>query len=268
MDCARLWRPWRHWPRCTCRRRFHANLPTAASTYPLPADWRSRWGLRRYGFHGLSYAWATARSAELLGRPVTELSLVLAHLGGGASVCAVRGGRSVDISMGFTPLDGVPMSTRSGAIDPGIILWLLADHRLGLDQLADGLQHRSGLVGLSGGRSGDTRDLVAAADEGDSDAALALAVYTHRVRREIAAAATNLDRIDALVFTGEIGWDQPEVRSHVCAGLHLLGVGELVDRNRADDGWVSHPGATVPVLVVQPREELQIAAETRRALIP
>ncbi len=247
---------------------FHANLPTAASTYPLPADWRNRWGLRRYGFHGLSYAWATARSAELLGRPVTELSLVLAHLGGGASVCAVRGGRSVDISMGFTPLDGVPMSTRSGAIDPGIILWLLADQRLGLDQLADGLQHRSGLVGLSGGRSGDTRDLVAAADEGDSDAALALAVYTHRVRREIAAAATNLDRIDALVFTGEIGWDQPEVRSHVCAGLHLLGVGELVDRNRADDGWVSHPGATVPVLVVQPREELQIAEETRRALLP
>jgi acetate kinase len=122
-------------------------------------------------------------------------------------VSAVRDGRSVDTSMGFTPLDGIPMSRRSGAVDPGMLLWLL-DGRLSASELADGLYHRSGLLGLSGGRSDDTRELVKAA-EADRAAALALAVYAHRVRREIAAAATSLDRLDGLVFTGEIGWDQP-----------------------------------------------------------
>ncbi len=245
---------------------FHARLPEPAATYPLSADWRGRWGLRRYGFHGLSYAWATRRAADLLDRPVGELHLVLAHLGGGCSVCAVRGGRSVDTSMGFTPLDGVPMSTRSGAVDPGMLLWLLQGDRLDVAELAEGLQHRSGLLGLSGGRSGDTRELVAAAGAGDRDAMLALDVFIHRVRREIAAAATSLDRLDAVVFTGEIGWDQPEVRAGVCAGLGLFGVAPPVRGNRTGDGPVSARGAPVPVLVVQPREELQLAAETRAAL--
>jgi acetate kinase len=244
---------------------FHADLPESAATYPLPAEWRKRWGLRRYGFHGLSYAYATRRAAELLGRPIAELQLVLAHLGGGASVCAVRAGRSVDTSMGFTPLDGVPMSKRSGSIDPGMLLWLLDDDRLSQGELADGLYHRSGLLGLSGGRSDDTRDLVAAAPH-DPTAALALNVYTHRVRREIAAAATSLDRLDALVLTGEIGWDQPEVRRDICAGLQLLGVTVPAGGNRADDGPVTLPGAAVPVLVIEPREELQIAAEVRTLL--
>lgn len=243
---------------------FHAELPAAAATYPLPGDWRARWGLRRYGFHGISYAWSLRQAARLLARPPGDLHLVIAHLGGGASVCAVRNGRSVDTSMGFTPLDGVPMSTRSGAVDPGMLLWLLDDARLSRDELAEGLSHRSGLVGLSG-RSGDTRDLVAAAPH-DPNAALALDVYVHRVRREIAASATSLGRLDAVVFTGEIGWDQPEVREGVCAGLRLLGVGLPTMGNRSDDGPVSPPDAPVPILVVQPREDLQIAAETRAAL--
>jgi acetate kinase len=244
---------------------FHAELPAAASTYPLPAEWRSRWGLRRYGFHGLSYAWATRRTAHLLGRPIGDLHLVIAHLGGGDSVCAVRGGQSVDTSMGFTPLDGVPMSTRSGAVDPGMLLWLLDDARLSRGELNEGLTRRSGLLGLSQGRSGDTRELVAAAPH-DPAAALALDVFIHRVRREMAAAATSLDRLDALVFTGEIGWDQPEVRHGVCAGLKLLGVPLPVTGNRDDDGPVSPPDAAVPVLVVRSREELQIAADTRHAV--
>jgi acetate kinase len=244
---------------------FHAGLPAVAATFPLPADWRERWGLRRYGFHGLSYAWATRRAAALLDRPLDELHLVVAHLGGGASVCAVREGRSVDTSMGLTALDGVPMSTRSGGVDPGMLLWLL-DGRLDRAELADGLYHRSGLLGLSRDRSGDTRDLVAAAGEGDRDAALALAVYAHRVRREIAAAATSLDRLDALVFTGEIGWDQPEVRHDICAGLGLLGVRPPVIGNRDDDGPVSGPGAAVPVLVVKTGEEYQLAEDTASAL--
>jgi acetate kinase len=244
---------------------FHVTLPDVAATYALPADWRAAYGLRRYGFHGQSYAWATGRAAHLLGRPAADLQMVMAHLGGGSSVCAVRGGRSVDTSMGFTPLDGVPMGTRSGGIDPGMLLWLL-DWRLTRSELQDGLYRQSGLLGLSGGRSADTRVLAAAAADGDRDAALALGVYTHRVRREIAAAATSLDRLDALVFTGEIGWDTPEVRRDVCAGLGLLGVPEPVGGNRADDGPVSPPGAAVPVLVVEPREELQLARDTRAAL--
>ncbi|KUL41215.1 acetate/propionate family kinase [Actinoplanes awajinensis] len=230
---------------------FHADLPAHAATFPLPAEWRERWGLRRYGFHGLSYAYAAERAADLLGHPVGELQMVLAHLGGGASVCAVRNGRSVDTSMGFTPLDGVPMSRRSGAVDPGLLLWLL-DGRLTREELTDGLYQRSGLLGLSGGRSGDTRELV-----GDP----ALDVFTHRVRREIAAAATSLDRLDAVVFTGEIGWDQPEVRQAICAGLGLLGVCPPVTGNRGSDGPISAAEAKIAVLVVEPREELQLARE-------
>ncbi|GIG87217.1 acetate/propionate family kinase [Plantactinospora endophytica] len=244
---------------------FHAHLPAAAATYPLPARWRRRWGLRRYGFHGLSYAYALRRTAELLGRPADGLQVLLAHLGGGASVCAVRDGRSVDTSMGFTPLDGVPMSKRSGAVDPGMLLWLLDDDRLSLAELAEGLNSQAGLLGLSDGRSSDTRDLVAAAGD-DPVAALALAVYAHRVRRELAAAATSLDRLDALVFTGEIGWDQPEVRHDVCAGLGLLGVRPPPGGNPETDAVVSATGAQVPVLVVEPREDLQVAAETLAAL--
>ncbi|MFG2074325.1 acetate/propionate family kinase [Nonomuraea maritima] len=240
---------------------FHAGLPDAAATYPLPREWRERHGLRRYGFHGLSYAWATDRVAELLGRPVDELELVLAHLGGGCSVCAVSGGRSLDTSMGFTPLDGLPMSRRSGSVDPGMLTWLLAQGHLSLEELTDGLERRSGLLGLSDGRSGDTRDLVAAERDGDAAAALALRVFAHRVAREIAAAATSLARVDALVFTGEIGWDQPEVREAVCRRLGLLGVRPPVRGNRPDDGPVSPYDAAVPVLVVQVREELQLARE-------
>ncbi|MFI7701094.1 acetate/propionate family kinase [Nonomuraea sp. NPDC049480] len=245
---------------------FHAGLPDTAATYALPPEWRERHGLRRYGFHGLSYAWAADRVAELLGRPVTELELVLTHLGGGCSVCAVSGGRSVDTSMGFTPLDGVPMSKRSGGVDPGMLMWLLSEGHLSVDELSDGLERRSGLLGLSGGRSGDTRELVAAERDGDEAAALALRVFSHRVAREIAAAATSLTRIDALVFTGEIGWDQPEVREAVCRRLGLLGVEPPVRGDRHDDGPVSAYGAAVPVLVVQVREELQLARECLRVL--
>ncbi|WP_434441668.1 acetate/propionate family kinase [Lentzea sp. E54] len=239
---------------------FHSGLPEVAATYPLPAEWRKRYGLRRYGFHGLSYRWALDRTAELLRRPAAELSVLMTHLGGGCSVCAVRDGRSADTSMGFTPLEGVPMSKRSGSVDPGMLLWLLRQNHLDLDAVEHGLNKESGLLGLSGGLSGDTRDLVAAAGEGNTTAALALQVFAHRVRRELAAAATSLDRLDALVFTGEIGWDQPEVRADVVAGLSLLGVsGDLADPPD-DDGRISRAG--VPVLVVRPREELQLCRDT------
>ncbi|WP_158887216.1 acetate/propionate family kinase [Amycolatopsis anabasis] len=240
---------------------FHSGLPAAARTYPLPRRWREEWGLRRYGFHGLSFAWALRRTAELLGRPAGELDVLLAHLSGGCSVAAVHKGRSVDTSMGFTPLEGLAMSKRSGSVDPGMLLWLLREKKLSLDELETGLQSESGLLGLSGS-SPDTRDLVRAAERGDEAAALAMDVFCHRVRRELAAAATSLERVDALVFTGDIGWDQPEVAESVSAGLGVLGVRGGLATRRTEDAVISGPDAGVPVLTVQSREELQLAAET------
>ncbi|MQA09790.1 MAG: acetate kinase [Pseudonocardiaceae bacterium] len=245
---------------------FHIGLPDAVSTYPLPHEWRDRWDLRRYGFHGLSYAWALRRAAGLLGRERDDTQVVLAHLGGGCSVCAVRDGTSVDTSMGLTPLEGVPMTTRSGSVDPGMLVWLLRHTELGVDELADGLERHSGLLGLSGERSADTRDLVRASRDGDGPAELAMRVFGRLIAREVAAVASGLDRIDALVFTGEIGWDQPEVREDVCANLGILGISGGLRGNRDQDGPVSDPRARVPVLVVRPREELQIAADTASAI--
>ncbi|ONI89913.1 acetate kinase [Actinosynnema sp. ALI-1.44] len=244
---------------------FHAGLPDVATTYAIPEQWRQDYGIRRYGFHGLSYAWATARAAELLNRPADSVNLLLAHLGGGCSVCAVRDGSSVDTSMGFTPLDGVPMSTRSGGVDPGMLLWLL--DRLPAGEVADGLYHRSGLLGLSGSSS-DTRDLVRAATDGDDRARLAMDVFTRRVSQALAAMAVTLPRLDALVFTGEIGWDQPEVRQAVCQDLARIGVPTTLPvGNPTVDRVLSSPFAPVLVLAVEPREELQIARETSRALV-
>lgn len=245
---------------------FHADLPPAARTYGLPREWTERHGLRRYGFHGLSYAWALRRAAGLLGRPAGSLQVVLAHLGGGCSACAVREGRSVDTTMGFTPLEGLVMSKRSGSVDPGLLLWLQTSAGLTAERVEDALNHESGLLGLSG-TSGDTRDLVRARSHGDEEAALALDVFAMGVRRGIASVAASLRRIDALVFTGEIGEDQPEVREAVCSGLGVLGIsGGLAAGNPAEDAVVSPPGSAVPVLVIATGETRQVAAETRATL--
>lgn len=245
---------------------FHNGLPEAASTYALPREWRDKWGLRRYGFHGLSFAWALGRAAELLGKPANELNLLIAHLSGGSSVCAVREGRSVDTSMGFTPLEGLVMAKRSGTVDPGLLLWLLREQNLTVDEVERGLQQESGLLGLSGGLSDDTRDLVTAARDGDDRASLALDVFAHRARRELAGAAASLDRIDGLVLTGDIGWDQPELAEDIAAGLGVLGFQGGLATTRDEDAVISRAG--IPVLTVRSREELQLAMETARAAQP
>jgi acetate kinase len=243
---------------------FHAGLPEAARTYALPREWRERYGIRRYGFHGLSYAWIAGQAARLLGRELAGLQAVLAHLGGGASVCAVRHGRSVWTSMGFTPLEGLVMSRRSGSIDPGLLLWLQTEHGLSPSAISDVLEHHSGLLGLSGGLSGDTRELVAAAASGQRSAALALDVFCLRARQEIAAAAVSLTQLDAIVFSGEIGADQPEVRELIAAGLAVLGVTAGLDPAQDRDRVISR--GQVPVLLVHPDEQRQIAIEVRAVL--
>ncbi len=248
---------------------FHAGLPAAAREYAVPAVWREEYGLRRYGFHGLSYAWALGRTAELLDRRPEQLHLVIVHLGGGCSACAVRDGSSVDTTMGLTPLEGLVMSHRSGSVDPGALTWLQTRHGLSAEDIEDALNHEAGLLALSG-TSDDTRDLVRGRAAGDERAALALDVFAHHCRRGVAAMAASLDRLDALVFTGEIGEDQPEVREEVCAGLPVLGlagglralVAERPDRPEV----VSGAGARVPVVVVATGEAQQVDREVRALL--
>jgi acetate kinase len=247
---------------------FHADLPDAAATYALPARWRRRWGLRRYGFHGLSHAYAARRAAELLDRPLTELRIVTCHLGAGASLCAVSGGRSVDTTMGFTPLEGLVMNTRSGNVDPGLLVWLLQEGGLTLSALADGLNHDSGLAGLAElpTGSGDLRDVRAAASAGSEPAALALRVYLHRLRREIAAMAAAMNGLDVLTFTGGIGEHDPAIRAETAAGLGFLGVhvDQQGNLNVSRDTDVTADGSAVRVLVITAREDIEIANQVRR----
>ncbi len=236
---------------------FHDTLPEEARTEPLPARWHPH--VRRYGFHGLSYAWALRRTTDILGRAPEQVDALIAHLGGGSSACAIHGGRSIDTTMGFTPLGGMTMSRRSGDLDPGLLFWMLRHSGEDVDALEHELQREAGLYGVSGDRSGDTRELVSAAADGDDSARLALRVFARRAAAGIAAMATNLDTVDAVVFTGEIGWNQPEVRRDICRRLSLLGVPTELAGNRADDGPVSLPEQHPAVLVVEPREELQLA---------
>ena len=244
---------------------FHAGLPAAAAAYALPGDWTRRFGLRRYGFHGLSHAYASRRAGELLGRD--GLRVVTCHLGSGASLAAVRDGASVDTTMGFTPLEGLVMATRSGSVDPGLLMWLLQDGGLSVPELNDALEHRSGLAGLTGG-SGDMREVRAAADSGDPAATAAIEVYLHRLRREIAAMAAAMNGLDALVFTGGVGEHDPAVRAGAAAGLEFLGVAVDAARNQAaaGDADISAAGAAAATLRITAREDAEIARQARGLL--
>ena len=248
---------------------FHATLAPAARTYALPEEWRQRWPLRRFGFHGLSHEYAAGRAAELMGRGDAGLRVVTCHLGAGASLCAVAGGRSVDTTMGFTPLEGLVMNTRSGSVDPGLVLWLVSEAGLDAAEVSTGLERRSGLAGLTG-TDGDLRKVLAAAGAGDARAALAFDVYVHRLRREIAAMAAAMGGLDALAFTGGVGEHQPRVRAAAAEGLGFLGVAVDPARNAevTGDGPIGLEGAAVAVLVVTAREDVQIARHVRALLDP
>jgi acetate kinase len=238
---------------------FHATIPDEAATYAVPERWRDEWGIRRYGFHGLSVQWAAER--------VVGSRLVVCHLGGGCSITAVLDGRSVDTTMGFSPLEGVPMATRSGSVDPGALVYLLRERGLTADELDRALEHDSGLTGLSG-RSGDIRELVAAEADGDSASRLALAVYVHRIAGGVAAMTAALGGLDALVFTAGVGEGSAEIRRRVCERLGFLGVELDPDANAkaTPDADVGASGSAVRVVVVAAREELVVARAVRALL--
>jgi acetate kinase len=239
---------------------FHADLPEAAWRYPLPPEWVERWGIRRFGFHGLSVTWATRRAAELLGRPATDLRLVVAHLGSGCSVTAVEAGRSVDTSMGYTPYEGLMMGTRSGSIDPGIILHLLR-RGLDLDAVAEGLAHRSGLRAMAG--IAEAREIEARAADGDPAATLALEMFARRAAGAIAAATTTFTGLDAVVFTGGIGEASAAMRSQILQRLLALGLPNVGGDVDGDAVIAAGPPA---VVVVAAREDLVIASEVNALL--
>ncbi len=245
---------------------FHATLPAAAATYALPAEWRERWHLRRYGFHGLSHAWVARRVPLLLGANSAQPRIVSCHLGAGASLCAIAGGISIDTTMGFTPLEGLVMATRSGSLDPGMLLWLMEREQLSPEELTDALEHRSGLLGLAG--SADMAEILERIQTGDERAELAVGVYLHRLRGSIAAMAASLGGLDALVFTGGVGERAAAVREQACQGLGFLGIAIDAERNRgaSSEQDISTEGASVRTLVIAAREDLEIARQTRELL--
>ena len=246
---------------------FHTTIPDAAAIYPLPRAWTEAWGLRRFGFHGLSVQYAVRRSRELLG--ALPPRLVVCHLGAGCSVTAVAEGRSVDTSMGFTPLERLMMACRSGSIDPGLLLYLLEHRAVALQELDDALNERAGLLGVSG-ISADLRAVMAAADAGDRWAALAYAMFVHRLIAMVGAMVAVLGGIDALVFTGGIGEHSPRVRQAVAVALGYAGLRLDAARNAAPrgDSDVAAPGSAVRGLVVAAREDLTILDEVRRLVYP
>ncbi|QXJ24330.1 acetate/propionate family kinase [Actinomadura graeca] len=244
---------------------FHATLPEAAATYALPAEWRERFGLRRYGFHGLSFSYAVRRAGEMLGADPAALRMVICHLGSGASLAAVADGVSVDTTMGFTPLEGLVMASRAGSIDPGIPLWLIK-HGLSAGDVNDMLEGGSGLRGLTG--TGDMRRIRELAEDRDAAALAALDVYHHRLRACAAAMTASLGGLDVLAFTGGVGEHDPSVRMRLAEDLAYLGTAVDPGRNAAADGDadITAEGAAVRALVITAREDLEIAAGVRHAL--
>jgi acetate kinase len=242
---------------------FHATIPAEASTYAIPREWRERYGIRRYGFHGLSHAYCAVRAAQLIARPVSQLRIVSCHLGAGASVTAVLHGRSADTTMGFTPLEGLVMATRSGSVDPGLLLWLEEHEHLTPHEVATALETRSGLLALAG--TDDMRQVEASAARGEPDGRLALDVYLHRLVAAIAAMTAAIGGIDVLAFTGGVGEGSAVVRLATVQRLGFLGLAldATIVVAAGEDRDISAPTARRHTLVITSREDLQIARETR-----
>jgi acetate kinase len=243
---------------------FHHNLPLPAAVYPGPYDWLAR-GIRRYGFHGINHQYCAERAARLLGKESDSINLVSCHLGNGCSLAAIAGGRSVDTTMGFTPLEGVMMGTRSGSVDPGILTYLIREEQMTGQELDELLNEKSGLLGISG-VSSDMRQILAAMKSGNERAKLAFEIFVHRLRSGIGSMVAALDGLDALIFTAGIGENSPEVREAVCARLGYLGLELDLGTNQQSqvDQDVAARDSKVRVLVVHAQEEWAIARQCWR----
>jgi acetate kinase len=243
---------------------FHRQLPEAAAVYPGPYEWLAQ-GIRRYGFHGINHQYCAGRAAQLLGRELRSLKLVTCHLGNGCSLAAIRDGHSVDTSMGFTPLDGLMMGTRSGSLDPGILTYLMREEKFTGQQLDDLLNKKSGLLGISG-ISGDMREIVVAMNDGHARARLAFDIFVHRLRSGIGAMIAVLGGIDALVFTAGIGENSPELRAAACAKFQFLGLKLDAASNARSPGdeEISATDSGVRVLIIRAQEDWAIARDCWR----
>jgi acetate kinase len=258
----------RHWPDvphvAVFDTAFHRTLAPHAYRYAVPDDWYARHQVRRYGFHGTSVAYVAGRTAAVLGRPLDELDLIVAHLGNGASVTAIHAGRSVDTSMGLSPLEGLVMGTRSGDVDPTVIAHVATASGRPAADVIDDLSRASGLVGLCG--DSDMRPIIERAERADPAAALAIDVFVHRLRKYVGAYLAVLGRCDALVFTGGIGERSALIRQRACAGLDVLGIAVDPGRNGAHREVASPDGSATAVLVIATDEELEIARQAVAAL--
>ncbi|MGQ9514123.1 MAG: acetate/propionate family kinase [Thermoproteota archaeon] len=247
---------------------FHQSMPGKAFIYPLPYELYTKHRIRRYGFHGTSHGYVAKKATEILGKPFEELRIVTCHLGNGCSIAAVKGGRSIDTSMGFTPLEGLVMGTRSGDIDPSIIFYIMKKEKLSAEEVENMLNRKSGLLGISG-ISNDIRDVEREERKGNKRARLALEIFTYRVKKYIGAYAAAMGGLDSVVFTGGIGENDFTIRSMICEGLEFLGL--ILDENlnsvvSKEARVISKSDSPVKVLVIPTDEELVIAMETLRLI--
>lgn len=244
---------------------FHQSMPEDSYLYSLPYEYYEKYGVRKYGFHGTSHKYVTERAAEMLGRPLEELRLISCHLGNGASIAAVEGGKSIDTSMGFTPLEGVAMGTRSGSIDPALIPYIMNKTGQNAAEVLDVLNKKSGLLGLTG-FSSDLRDIEAAAEEGQHRAKLALEVFADRIHKYIGSYAARMCGVDAIIFTAGIGENSDVVRERVLRGLEFMGVywDPALNKVRGKEAFINYPHSPVKVLIIPTNEEVMIARDVVR----
>lgn len=244
---------------------FHQTMPEQSYLYSLPYDYYKNFGIRKYGFHGTSHKFVTERASELLGRPLEELRLISCHLGNGASIAAVEGGRSIDTSMGFTPFAGVAMGTRSGNIDPALIPFIMEKTGHTAEEVLSTLNKKSGLLGVSG-LSSDLRDIEEATEEGNDRAEVALDIFASRIHKYIGSYAARMNGVDAIIFTAGIGENSSEVRARVLRGLEFMGVywDPSLNNMRGEEAFISYPHSPVKVIVIPTNEEVMIARDVMR----
>jgi acetate kinase len=244
---------------------FHQTMPKSSYLYSLPYEYYEKYGIRKYGFHGTSHKYVTLKAAEILGKPIEELRLISCHLGNGASIAAVHGGKSIDTSMGFTPLEGITMGTRSGSIDPALIPFIMKKTGQSAEEVINVLNKKSGLLGITG-FSSDLRDIEEAANVGNERAELALTIFANHIHKYIGSYVARMNGVDAIIFTAGIGENSAAVRERVLRGLEFMGVYWDKDLNREGEGerYISYPFSPVKVLVIPTNEEVMIARDVMR----